>query len=171
MEWTGARFADRPSVEVSVHIEAPPERVWDVVADPLGMPALSSELQAVEWLDGATDASVGARFSGRNHHPALGEWTTTSHVVECDPPHRFAWAVEDPDRPGAIWRFTLTEEDGGTRLSHWMQIGPGPSGVTVAIEAMPDKEEKIIFVRLREHEAAMTRTLEGIRTRVEATGR
>ncbi|GAA5168773.1 hypothetical protein GCM10023321_63340 [Pseudonocardia eucalypti] len=30
MEWTGARYADKPTVQVRTWIEAPPERVWAV---------------------------------------------------------------------------------------------------------------------------------------------
>ena len=81
MEWTGARYADKPSVEVTTWIDAPPERVWQLVSDVGLMPAMSSELQSVEWLDGATGASLGARFVGRSKHDAFGEWATTSHVV------------------------------------------------------------------------------------------
>jgi len=167
MEWTGARYADNPTVEVSVHIDAPIEKVWEFVSDPTLMPELSDELQAVEWLEGDSVPVVGARFAGRNSHPSLGEWTTTSYIVVCDPPRRFAWAVEDPDRPSATWRFVLTPDDNGTRLSQWMQIGPGRSGLNIAIDAMPDKEQKIVFVRMREHETHMTRTLERIKAKLE----
>lgn len=169
MEWTGARYADKPTVEVSVHIDAPADQVWEFVSDPELMPELSDELQAVEWLDGARGPTVGARFAGRNRHPSFGEWTTTSYVVECQPLRRFAWAVEDPDHPSATWRFTLTPEGDGTRLSQWMQFGPGRSGLNVAIDAMPDKEQKIVFVRMREHETHMTQTLDRIRARLEGT--
>ena len=72
MEWTGARYADKPTVEVDIHIDAVPEDVWDLVADPELMPLLSDELQSVEWLDGTRCAALGARFSGRNAHPSLG---------------------------------------------------------------------------------------------------
>ena len=50
MEWTGARYADRPTVEVPIEIDAPPERVWAIVSDIETMPGASAELQAVEWL-------------------------------------------------------------------------------------------------------------------------
>ena len=86
MEWTGARYADKPTVEVQTWIDAPPERVWTLVADIELMPRLSDELQSVEWLDGATGPAVGARFVGHSKHEAFGEWATTSHVVECEPP-------------------------------------------------------------------------------------
>ena len=170
MEWTGARYADSPTVEVSVHVDAPIEQVWEFVSDPTLMPELSDELQAVEWLDGASVAVVGARFAGRNSHPSLGEWTTTSYIVLCDAPRLFAWAVEDPERPSATWRFALTPDGNGTRLSQWMQLGPGRSGLNIAIDAMPDREQKIVFVRMREHETHMTKTLERIKAKLEGAG-
>src|SRR5690606_20134011 len=120
MEWTGVRYADKPTVLVHIWIDAPPARVWELVSDVVLMPSMSDELQAIEWADGATSPAVGARFIGRSKHDALGEWATTSHNIECDPPRVFAWAVEDPDNPTAIWRFRLESRDGGTELSEWM---------------------------------------------------
>lgn len=168
MEWTGARYADTPTVEVSTWVAAPPEAVWELVADITLMPSMSSELQSVEWLDGASAPAVGARFVGRSRHDALGEWETISHVVECDPPRVLGWAVGDPDHPAATWRFTLEPADGGTALRQWMRLGPAPSGLSIAIERMPDKEQKLVFVRLREFETNMRATLAAIKERVEA---
>jgi uncharacterized protein YndB with AHSA1/START domain len=169
MEWTGARYADRPTVEVSTRINAPISQVWPLVADISLMPRLSEELQSVEWLDGATGPAVGAQFMGRSKHPALGEWTTTSFVVEYEPEHVFTWAVENSDEPTALWRFTARPEaDGTTTLSQWAQLGPGRSGLSYAIDAMPDKEQKIVFVRLREFERGMTSNVAAIKSMAEA---
>lgn len=77
MEWTGARYADTPTVEVQAWVAAPPQAVWEVVADVTRMPSMSTELQSVEWLDGATGPAVGARFVGRSRHDSFGEWETT----------------------------------------------------------------------------------------------
>jgi uncharacterized protein YndB with AHSA1/START domain len=170
MEWTGQVYADCPAVTAEVYIEAPPERVWDMVSDIFVMPGLSSELQEVAWLDGATGPAVGHRFTGRNAHPEVGEWETVSTVTECDQPHRFAWAVGDPGHPSATWRFTLRPDGAGTRLEQWMQMGPGRSIMNVAIDAMPDREAKIIFVRLREHEAGIQHNLAEIKDRAERAG-
>jgi uncharacterized protein YndB with AHSA1/START domain len=167
MEWTGQVYADCPAVTAEVYIEAPPERVWDMVSDIFVMPGLSSELQEVAWLDGATGPAVGHRFTGRNAHPEVGEWETVSTVTECDQPRRFAWAVGDPGHPSATWRFTLRPDGAGTRLEQWMQMGPGRSFLNVAIDAMPDREAKIIFVRLREHEAGIKHNLAEIKQRAE----
>jgi len=166
MEWTGARYADKPTVEVRVWIDAPPARVWELVSDIELMPAMSSELQSVAWLDGAP--ATGARFTGHSKHEALGEWETISHVVEFEPERVFGWAVEDPANPSALWRFRLEPKDGGTELSEWVQLGPGRSGLSFAIDQMPDKEQKIVFVRMREFERNITVTLEQIKTLAEA---
>jgi uncharacterized protein YndB with AHSA1/START domain len=169
VEWTGACYADKPTVEVSTLIEAPPERVWQIVADIALMPTMSDELQRIEWLDGATEPAVGVRFVGHSRHPDLGEWATTSQVIECEPARVLAWAVEDLDNPTAIWRFRLTPKDNGaTELSQWMQMGPARSGLSFAIDRMPEKEQKIVFVRMREFERNMTVTLEQIKRLAES---
>lgn len=167
VEWTGARYADKPTVEASTWIDADPARVWGLVSDIKLMPTLSNELQAVEWAEGADAPRVGARFIGHNEHEAFGRWSTTSEIVACEEPREFAWAVGQPDDPAAMWRFRLTPRDGGTALSYWMQMGPGRSGLSVAIESMPDKEQKIVFVRMREFEAAIGKTLAAIKRLAE----
>ena len=168
MEWTGARYADRPTVEVETFIDAPPERVWRLVSDVTLMPSMSCELRRVEWQDGATGPSVGARFVGHSEHKARGAWHTTSQIVECEAPKVFAWVVGNPDDPTATWRFTLEPRDGGTTVRQWVQMGPGRSGLSEAIDRMPDKEQKIVYGRLREFETNMSATLAQIKERAEA---
>jgi ligand-binding SRPBCC domain-containing protein len=173
MEWTGQVYADCPVAAAEVHIDAPPARVWGLASDIFQMPELSSELQSVAWLDGdqeTTGPAVGRRFTGRSAHPAMGEWDTVSTVTECDEPRRFAWVVGDPAHPSATWRFTLKPDGQGTLLEQWYQMGPARSGLNIAIDAMPDKEAKIVFVRLREHETAMRHNLEKIKIRAERVG-
>jgi uncharacterized protein YndB with AHSA1/START domain len=167
MEWTGARYADGPTVQVSTWIDATPDKVWPAVVDLPAMAVSSPELQSVEWLDDDVPA-VGSRFVGHNRHEAMGEWSVTSHVVECERPLVFAWAVHDLDEPAASWRFTLEPAGGGTRLTEWVRLGPGRSGLSLAIERMPDKEQKIVFMRMRELERNMSVTVAAIKERVEA---
>ena len=45
--------------------------------------------------------------------------------------------------------------------------GPARSGLSLAIDAMPDKEAKIVFVRLREREAALKHNLAAIKELAE----
>jgi uncharacterized protein YndB with AHSA1/START domain len=171
MEWTGARYADKPTAQAQTWVDASPQRVWELVSDVELMPRLSDELQSVHWLDGTEGAGLGARFVGHSKHEALGEWSTTSEIIEYAVPEVFAWAVADRANPTAIWRFTLRPQDGGTLLSQWMQLGPARSGLSFAIDRMPDKEQKIVFVRMREFENAMITTVGKIKELAEGAGK
>jgi hypothetical protein len=161
------RYADSPTARAEIHVAAPPSAVWPLVSD-IRLPArFSTELTAAEWAEGTAGPCAGARFTGHSHHPAAGAWQTTCTVVTWDEPRAFAWVVEDPDRPSAQWGFELEPDGDGTLVRQWAVLGPGPSGLTPAIEAMPDKEERIVARRLAEHEANMRRCLAGIKELAE----
>ena len=157
------RFAERPSTETDVYVAAPPSAVWPLVTEIMTPARFGTELQEATWVEAGRGPCLGARFTGRNFHPARGEWTTTSTIVDFVPERRFGWAVGDPDQPSALWRLELAPEGSGTRLRFWAQMGPGPSGITPAIEKMPDKEEKIIARRLEEWHTNMATTVAGIK--------
>lgn len=160
------KYAEGPTVEVAVVVDAPVDAVWALVSDIATAARFSSELVEAVWVD---PPGPGARFRGRSRHAALGEWETVSYVVRRDPPHAFAWAVTDPGQPSASWWYELDPRPGGVHVRHGVRVGPGPSGLTPAITAMPDKEERIIARRLRELEANMTATLNGIKALAEAS--
>jgi uncharacterized protein YndB with AHSA1/START domain len=159
------RYADTPTTDVDVVVDAPIERVWALITD-INLPAhFSTEFEGAEWLDDGP--ALGARFRGRNRHPASGAWETTSVVTRCDEPTTFEWAVGDADHPSAKWRFELAPEGDAVRLTQWCQIGPAPSGLTPAILAMPDKEERIVARRMEEFRTNMRATVEGIKQLAE----
>jgi hypothetical protein len=159
------KYADGPTAEAEVVIDAPVERVWALVTD-IELPArFSPEFVGAEWLD--EGPALAARFLGRNRHEALGEWETTSWVNRYEPLRSFGWAVSDPDEPSATWWFELEREDAGVRLRQGARMGPAPSGLSIAITAMPDKEERIVARRLEEFERSMRATLDGIKQLAE----
>ena len=122
----GDSLASQPGVTVEVNVEAPPQRLWDLISD-VTLPArFSDEFQGAEWLDG-DGPRVGARFVGRNR---IGDrqWETTSHVAACEAPRLFAWNVSDAEQPSAQWRFELDHVGDSTRLRQCMTMGPGLSG-------------------------------------------
>ena len=164
------RYADGPSTSASVDIAASPATVWALVRD-INLPArFSPEFQGADWLDGGEDAAVGARFVGRNHHAAIGSWETTSTIVVHDPEREVAYEVDGDGGASARWSFALEPlGDGGTRLTQSMRMGPGRSGINPAIDAMPDKESKILHRRLGEHHTSMEATLAGIKDLAEDT--
>lgn len=154
------KYADGPTTDVEVLVDAPPAVVWALVTDISTPTQFSEELQEVRWLDGD-------RFTGRNQHPAIGEWETTCTVVAREPEREFGWVVGEPEHPAAAWRFTLEPSGEGTLLRQWVRLGPARSGLSMAIDARPDKEEKIVAYRLAEHRANMQRTVEGIKRLAE----
>jgi hypothetical protein len=82
----------------------------------------------------------------------------------------FGWAVGDSEDTGAArWRYEIDMLHGQRcRLRHTVRLGPGPSGLTPAIEAMPDKETKIISRRQQEHLANIQRCVEGVKALAES---
>jgi hypothetical protein len=159
------RYGDGPSVEVEVFVDAPVERVWQLVSD-VNLPGrFSGEFKGATWVDDGP--ALGARFVGRNEHPALGSWETTSWVTLYEPGQAFSWAVSDPDNPSATWWFALEKVGGRVRLRQGGRMGPAPSGLTIAITAMPDKEERIVARRLEEWKRGMQATVEGIKALAE----
>ncbi|MFD8588203.1 SRPBCC family protein [Streptomyces sp. NPDC059637] len=174
------RYTDGPGTRCETHIDAAPQTVWKLVAD-IGTPARTSpELQRVEWLDGADAPALGARFAGHNRNPVIGEWRTVSEIAELDTERVLCWAVLDtegrfgePARTAddalATWRFDLEPAGDGTLLRHSVRLGPGPSGLSRAIERMPEKEEELLAGRLAQLHAGMEATLEGIKELAEGT--
>jgi nitroreductase len=160
-----ACFQDGPGAVAEVDVTAPAATVWPLVTD-LNLPArFSDEFLGADWEDDRR--GVGAVFMGRNHHPAVGDWTTRSFVDDWREPRAFGWRTSDPDAPGARWRYELAPISGGTRLRFSYRMGPGPSGTTLAIAANPGKEARVLRRRLGEVQANLQRTVDGIKTLAE----
>ncbi|GHF59085.1 hypothetical protein GCM10010218_45620 [Streptomyces mashuensis] len=166
------RFEEGLTLSEEIHLAASPAEVWKLVTD-IELPTrFSPELKRVEWLDGATEPAVGARFAGHNENEHVGAWETHSQVVGLEHERRFAWAISVPDgrygdsspeAPIATWSFDLVPEDGGTLLRQTVVIGPARSGVTVAIEQNPERAERIAEGRVAMLRGGMRATLEGVR--------
>lgn len=161
------RYADGPTTEATARVAAPPHAVWALVTDPQFLAEVSTEMQRAEWADGDRPGP-GARLRGEHHHEAIGRWSTVSTVTAWEPGRVFEWTVEDGAECGgtAVWRFELTPDGDGTVLRQWARMGPGPSGLTAAIERWPDKEERIVEGRLCEWRAGMERNLDAVRERL-----
>lgn len=176
------KYTDGPEAHVECRVRASPSRVWSLVSD-IELPVrFSPELHRVAWTNDATGPAVGATFVGHNRNQILGTWRTLSRIVELVPERVFAWAVFDvddvfsgsvakPDAPAATWRFELRPDgsDGDATLlrqSAW--LGPGPSGLTLAIDYAPDREEAIVAYRVDDLRNGMRTTLDGIKALAEA---
>ena len=160
------RYRDQPTIEVAQRVRCDVGTAWTYVTDIL--PAqCSTELQAVDWLGDADGVTVGARFRGRSSHDAFGDWETVCEVVEVEDQRRWVWNVIGPDGVGATWGFEVKPASGGVLIRQRGRMGPGPSGLTPAILAQPDKEARIVARRLSEWQQNMQANLDWIRAHVQ----
>jgi hypothetical protein len=153
---------------VDVAIDASPEVVWPLLCD-IDLPArFSEEFQRAEWID--PGPALGATFRGYNRHEVVGEWNVVCTVTGLESERVFEWTVGDIESKAARWRFDLRPAGEGSVLTFRAEMGPGPSGLTPAIQRMPDREEDIVARRLGEWTANMQRTVEGIKELAESSG-
>jgi len=164
-----ASLSDEHGIVVEIDIDAPAERVWRIVSDINMAAEFSEEFQGAVWDDPGSPQGVGSTFTGTNKHAAVGEWQIRSWITHYEEPRQFGWVVADPESPGAQWRFDIEQVPGGTRLRFLLTIGPGPSGISVPIQAMPDKESRILANRQDEHRANMLATVAGVKSLAETT--
>jgi uncharacterized protein YndB with AHSA1/START domain len=108
---------------VTVHIDAPPEKVWDLVSDVTKIGRYSPETFEAEWLEGATGPAVGAKFRGHVKRNGIGPiyWTTCT-VRECVPSREFAFGVGPSDKPLNIWAYKLEPAGSGTDVTESFQL-------------------------------------------------
>ena len=104
--------------EVSVDINAPRQKVWELLADFGNMGRWSPELRRIVWLGGAKGPEVGARFIGLNRRgPML--WPTLSKVTKCDVARAIEWEVSTSSMR---WGYRFDDApDGGTRLTEYRE--------------------------------------------------
>jgi hypothetical protein len=103
--------------EVSAVLPANPATVFRVISDVTRTPEWSPQVVACQWLDGATTAVPGARFTAHNRLRWFN-WANTPVVT-----------TVEPDRTFAISR---TERGGGT-MEWTYQIQPHPDGSRVTL--------------------------------------
>ena len=56
----------------TVHLAAPADRIWNLIADVRNIGQFSPETFEAEWLDGASGPAVGARFRGHVKRTEIG---------------------------------------------------------------------------------------------------
>ncbi|MGH3788051.1 MAG: SRPBCC family protein [Pseudonocardiaceae bacterium] len=109
---------------VTVHVAAPPARVWELVSDITNIGRFSPETFEAEWLDGATGPAVGTRFRGHVRRNGRGPvyWTICTIIV-CERGREFAFAVGGR-RIGHVntWRYQFEPSGDGTVVTESFQL-------------------------------------------------
>jgi uncharacterized protein YndB with AHSA1/START domain len=142
-----------------IEVAAPPERVYDLIADVTRMGEWSPECRSCEWQGPA--GQVGSRFKGKNRSGPL-RWTTTAEVLAADRPREFTFATMFRGSPATKWSYRLEDKDGGTVLTESFDALHTPAALAL-IERL--------FVRNRQEqlEAGMADTIAKIKTAAEAS--
>src|SRR3954469_5470283 len=109
--------------EVTVHMDAPVERVWDLVTDVTRIGEFSPETFDGEWMDGATGPAVGARFRGHVKRNQKGPtYWTKCQVTVCEPNRAFEFDVITGGRTVNTWGYRLQPADGGADVTEYFRL-------------------------------------------------
>ena len=148
-----------PLIEESIEIDAPPVRVWSVVAD-LGRMSEWSP-QVVKTIVRGRPIALGTQMLNINRKGLL-VWPTRSKVVRFEPHQEVAFRIKDNF---TIWSFTLEPtESGGTRLTQRREAPDGTSDIsTFLVDKVLGGQDDF----QADLAAGMRRTLAGVKATVE----
>ena len=116
-----------PTGEVSVHMNASPAEVWDLVTDITRIGEFSPETFEAKWRRGYDHAEVGAKFKGHVKRNGVGPtYWSACRVTACVPNELFEFVVEvegPMDAQVNRWGYRLEPDGDGTRVTEYYQLG------------------------------------------------
>jgi uncharacterized protein YndB with AHSA1/START domain len=137
-----------PSVEVSRRINATPERIFEILANPERHTDLDGSGMLRGVITPAAITGVGDVFSMRMHFDPIGDYVMLNYVVEFEPHRRIGWepapgdavASEDGVYPigvpaGHRWSFELTPDgEAGTIVTEIFDCTNAPEDLQDAVD-------------------------------------
>ena len=115
-----------------VTVDADLDAVWDVVRDVTRVGEWSHECVGVAWLGGATAATPGAQFRGRNKQ-GIFRWGRVCEIVTAKP-HELVWRTVPtalyPD--STEWRIRLQRTGNATQIEQSFTVLRGPKLLALA---------------------------------------
>jgi hypothetical protein len=148
---------------VTVHMNAPPDQVWDLVSDVTRIGSYSPETFEAEWIDGATGPAVGARFRGHVKRNGRGPvYWTTCVVSACVPGSEFAFDVLTNGKKTNTWSYRIEAAGDGSDVTESFRLA----------DTLPLRLywAALGWARGKTNRAGMQATLEAVRAEVERTG-
>jgi hypothetical protein len=116
--------------EVSLHMEAPPEKVWALVSDITRIGEFSPETFEAKWTRGSTGPAEGASFAGHVKRNGVGPtYWSPCIVTTCVENSVFEFAVGTEKVAVNNWGYRLEPEpnqDGGTgtKVTEYFRLEP-----------------------------------------------
>ena len=145
----------------TVHMAAPADKIWELIAEIRNTPRFSPEVFDAEWLGDSTGPELAARFRGHVRRNEIGPvYWTTCEVTACEPGREFGFAVLLGDRPVNNWHYRLAPAGDGTDVTESFRLNQTPW--------LPFYWVLGGFLRKRRNIRDMTKTLQRIKDVVEA---
>lgn len=142
-------------------VEAPPERVWELLTDFSNMAEWSPETVKMLPLKRG-GLRVGQWYLGINRRKAV-VWPTRSVVAAVEPGRRLVW---DTRSSGAQWVWELEADGTGTRVVHRR---PVPKGATLSSKLFAPAFLGGNEGHADELEQGMARTVAGLKAAAEGS--
>jgi uncharacterized protein YndB with AHSA1/START domain len=138
-------------VSASRVIAAPPEKIFDVLADPAQHPAIdgSGSVRAARP-GGPERLSLGARF-GMDMKIGM-PYKIQNEVVEFEEGRRIAWRHAGRH----VWRYELEPVEGGTKVTETFDWGPARAGALYPLLRIPRRNLRSMEQTLERLEAHVT---------------
>jgi uncharacterized protein YndB with AHSA1/START domain len=108
--------------EVTMHMDARPDAIYEIVSDVTRTPEYSSEILRCTWLDGATGPKVGARFVAVNKVPNRPSWKNKPVVTVVEPGRKFAFARTEKFAGTVEWTYTFEPDEGGATVTEAYRV-------------------------------------------------
>lgn len=131
-----------PLLQTQIDIEAPVEKVWELITDTRRMPEWSPQCRMMRTLG---PLRQGTRTINLNRRNRLF-WTTTSTITELLPQRKFAFRVNTNN---TIWSYELEPTATGTRVveSRHAENGVKPASnflVNFLFGGVPSFEDELV---------------------------
>jgi len=150
-----------PPLEASIHVDAPPARVWEIVSDQRRMNEFSPETFRQKFF--GDEIGLGTRSLNINKRKGFF-WPTASRITEFVPEKRIAFYVTGSS---TFWSYDLEPNGGGTVVTERRDLKGGKRSILsklTAATALGGIEQHDIELK-----AGMEATLERIKAEAERT--
>jgi uncharacterized protein YndB with AHSA1/START domain len=149
------------SDEMAIEVAAPPERLWQLIADVTRMGEWSPICRRCEWVDGFNGAEVGARFVGHSRQGPV-RWSRGCEITASEPGREFAFRTFFKGAESTRWRYRFAPTPTGTRVIESFEVVSMPRWVRL-LHRVPGMDAKA----RRDGVQNMTRTLQRLRAAAE----
>ncbi|HXA10658.1 MAG TPA: SRPBCC family protein [Mycobacterium sp.] len=131
-----------PLLQTQIDIDAPVDKVWELITDTRRMPEWSPQCRKMKTLG---PLRQGTRTLNVNRRKRL-YWTTTSTITEVVPQRKFAFRVNTNN---TIWSYELEPTATGTRVveSRHAENGVKPASnflVNMLFGGVPSFEDELV---------------------------